>query len=164
MIGYAVRRSARDVNVNGMTEDDRLNTLQHKTWGDLLTRLVYGGAALLLTGVSVWLLLTPKIPFVVNWFGAHTDKVIHFGLFGLLDASWTMGILSIFPTQKPTHALRWATLAVLFFATFTEFLQRFVPGRESSGLDLLANYLGIASTVAIFVISYALLEKRRTQE
>ena len=66
---------------------------------------------------------------------AHTDKIVHFGLFLML------GFLAA--RSWPSTAGRWrALLGLLLLGCLTEWLQQFVPGRGTSAFDLAADVAG----------------------
>lgn len=78
---------------------------------------------------------------------AHTDKIVHFGLFLML------GFLAA--RSWPSKAGRWWTLlGLLLLGCLTEWLQQFVPGRGASLLDLVADVVG-ASMGLLWVRSCA---------
>lgn len=78
---------------------------------------------------------------------AHTDKIVHFGLFLML------GFLAA--RSWPSKAGRYtAFLGLLLLGCLTEWLQQFVPGRGASLLDLVADVVG-ASMGLLWVRSCA---------
>ncbi len=85
---------------------------------------------------ATWALLSshPPQPPVLS----HMDKLWHlltfFGLALLSDFSWP---------QRGFDARKYLPLAL--YGALTEGLQYFVPGRELSGLDLLADVAGLAT-------------------
>jgi len=84
-----------------------------------------------------WALLSPSPPQIGPEFD-QVDKLWHlltfFGLALLADFSWP---------QRGFDARKYLPLAL--YGALTEGLQYFVPGRELSGLDLLADVAGIAT-------------------
>jgi VanZ family protein len=68
----------------------------------------------------------------------------HILWFTLLVALWRWTLTMRF---HPSSALLLAILIAFVLGTSTEFAQRFVPGRGSTLVDLLANYAGIAFAV-----------------
>ncbi|MDP1676121.1 MAG: VanZ family protein [Bacteroidota bacterium] len=81
---------------------------------------------------------SPKVPAL----GAYTDKVIHFGVYGML--CWLAHIA--FHHQPNTSIKKYSLLvAVLFTVVFgmsDEFHQMFTPGRSSDVLDIAADTFG----------------------
>lgn len=80
---------------------------------------------------------------------SQMDKLLHFGAFMALS---TASALALAPGQG--GALQGRRLlglagAWLFYGVLIEVLQTFVPGRESSGLDVLADAVGIAAGLAL---------------
>jgi VanZ family protein len=85
--------------------------------------------------------LTPVDEGFVNiW-----DKLLHFGCYGLfaLIACWSA-------TRARTFYLLCAV--VIAYSALMEVGQSFVPGRMMSGLDIVANALGVAVVAAIYVL------------
>ena len=66
---------------------------------------------------------------------AQTDKIVHFGLFLLL------GLLAARSWPHP-HGCMLAWLGLCLLGGFTEWLQQFVPGRDASVFDLVADVVG----------------------
>lgn len=98
------------------------------------------GACLLLALAllfATWALLSPHPPQVGPVFD-QVDKLWHllafFGLALLSDIGWP---------QRGFDARKYLPLAL--YGGLTEGLQHFVPGRELSSLDLLADLAGIAT-------------------
>ncbi|MHB8811176.1 MAG: VanZ family protein [Desulfobulbaceae bacterium] len=80
------------------------------------------------------------------------DKLGHGVLYAIL--AWTT-ILALVPAL-PRRTLRIGVLVVLFcflYGISDEFHQSFVPGREPSGGDLLADAAGAAFAVAVWLRS-----------
>lgn len=77
---------------------------------------------------------------------SFTDKIVHFGLYGLLGWLLARGFnasASKFPTALPI-------VIGMIFAVSDELHQAFVPGRDADIFDLAADFLGIL----IFVFAY----------
>jgi VanZ family protein len=81
------------------------------------------------------------------------DKVVHFGLYGLLAALCARGFGRSTTWPAPLIWIAAAALASLYGMS-DEFHQRFVPGRNSDWADVLADavgaVLGAGATVAVF--------------
>lgn len=74
----------------------------------------------------------------------HIDKVVHFSIYGLLATTlcrigqgWRAGL--------------WALALASAFGVTDEWHQAFVPGREPSVADWIADTLGAATAVALYV-------------
>ena len=91
--------------------------------------------------------LTPTQPLPLSFSGS--DKVIHF--FEYLGLAFLM-IRALHAEKRLSFRARY--LAVFFLAAAygasDEFHQYFVPGRECSGFDLLADVAGAAAGVLVF--------------
>lgn len=111
----------------------------------------------------VWLLIVlvltlipgPAIPDV--GFSFRIDKIVHFFLFGI------QMVLSAYALEKHTLLKGAPARPILVSAIFSiaagigiEFLQRFVPGRSFSVLDMVANTIGVG--IGYYVFRY--LKKR----
>lgn len=105
-------------------------------WGLRLSALVY---MLLLN----WQLLTPvTIVQAGEW-----DKLFHFSGFFVLAGMLALG-------WQRLSCVQWFT-SLLLYAALTEVLQHFIPGRNFSVMDWLADGLGITAGL---LLSYLLLE------
>lgn len=82
--------------------------------------------------VLSYFILTPaqELPTINLW-----DKGLHF-------AAYLNLMLLCLPLCNSRRALHLALLLVLIYSGATELAQGFIPGRDSSLLDLLANTLG----------------------
>jgi|TARA_B110000902_G_scaffold266688_1_gene355539 VanZ family protein len=85
--------------------------------------------------------LTPVDEVFVNiW-----DKLLHFGCYGLFGLiSWSAA------TKDKTFYVLCAV--VIGYSALMEVGQSVVPGRMMSGLDIVANALGVAVVAAIYVL------------
>jgi VanZ family protein len=72
----------------------------------------------------------------------HWDKVLHCGAFAALACTACLA------TPRTRRALVAVVAALLLYGVAIEALQSLIPGREASGLDLLADGLGIAAGLA----------------
>jgi VanZ family protein len=75
------------------------------------------------------------------------DKVGHFIGYGVLS----LNTFLVFGFRS-----RWQTTFILFFligwGVLMEWFQGFVPGREVSGLDIVANSIGVAIGTALYFV------------
>jgi|TARA_B110000114_G_C15048763_1_gene380315 VanZ family protein len=100
----------------------------------LLIFIVYGF-------VVAFFSLTPVDDvFISIW-----DKLLHFGCYGMfaLIAWWGA-------TRDKTFYVLCAV--VIAYSALMEVGQSFVPGRMMSGLDIVANTLGVAVVAAVYVL------------
>lgn len=103
---------------------------------------------LLIAAAIVWLSDQPQLPMGVS-LPPPWDKLSHFLAFGALAASlelWLRGARHTFPVYR-RHLLLFA--AVALFGAADEWHQSFVPGRETSAFDWLADALGAAFGLAL---------------
>jgi VanZ family protein len=100
----------------------------------LLAFIAYGAAVAFFS-------LTP----VDEVFFSIWDKLLHFACYGLfaLIAWWTA-------IRAKTFYLLCAV--VIAYSALMEVGQSFVPGRMMSGLDIVANALGVAVVAAVYVL------------
>jgi VanZ family protein len=102
----------------------------------------FGLLAIIAYGVVVaFYSLTPvDEEFISIW-----DKLLHFGCYGLfaLIAWWTA-------TRAKTFYL--LCTVVIAYSALMEVGQSFVPGRMMSGLDIVANALGVLAVLVIFIL------------
>ncbi len=97
----------------------------------------------------------PLFPF---WF--FSDKVLHFGGYALL------GFLVIRALEKESFEISRTTLACLAIGLSTlygisdEIHQAFVPVRDADVLDAVADALGSAAGVVLFLVARAWSERR----
>jgi VanZ family protein len=75
--------------------------------------------------------------------GPHIDKLLHFGAFSALAVSLALGLV-------PSRRSLWlATASLLAYGALIEVVQAFIPGREASVLDWLADAAGIAAGLGL---------------
>jgi VanZ family protein len=96
-----------------------------------------------LYGLIFYLSSLERWPVEVGWEGF--DKMAHALMFGLLGAALAYGFGR--PTRRETAA---AFLAAGVLAALDEIHQRFVPGRDASLWDFLADLAGAGAGVGIF--------------
>ena len=89
-------------------------------------------------GILAWLSLTPGSDSTPYF--PHDDKVMHFFAYCLFS-------LICIPFMETRFSIVIVALSVFFFGTFMEIGQSFVPMREASLLDLLANTLGMLAGI-----------------
>ncbi|MFD2037645.1 VanZ family protein [Belliella marina] len=95
---------------------------------------------------------TPQIP--------HKDKIVHFGLFFVLNLLWMR--VWVVEASKDKKFLKLFTSYLVFgiiFAILVEYLQLYVPNRSFDYYDIAANMLGAAVGVICFYILYKMDSK-----
>lgn len=83
----------------------------------------------------------------------HSDKLVHFGMFGLLM------LLLLFENRsyRNSRPLRWQNLRllalILFYGSATELIQHYlIPYRSGELLDLLADIGGALAALTVFPV------------
>lgn len=81
------------------------------------------------------------------------DKLVHFFIFGMLMVLSSYGLKKLSVIRgRPAHPIFIAALYSLSFGLMIEVLQQFVPGRNFSMADVLANGIGVA--IGYFIFSW----------
>jgi VanZ family protein len=75
------------------------------------------------------------------------DKIGHFLAYAVLS----LHALAFFQFQKKKHIF-WLVLTLVGYGLLMEILQGFVPGREVSAYDLLANCMGVGIGLTCFTL------------
>lgn len=83
------------------------------------------------------------------------DKVGHFIAYAVL--TFNAFLVFALSTKARRNAL---LIALVGYGLLMEYLQGFIPGREVSGFDLLANSLGVAIGWGLFSAARRYLERR----
>ena len=86
------------------------------------------------------------------------DKFWHIAEYGLLGFLTTRAALLTWDPSR-RMAVVWGTLLATLFGAVDELHQRFVPGRQSSGWDLVADLLGASLGAVLFIALGAYLSK-----
>jgi VanZ family protein len=89
--------------------------------------------------------LQPPIRFL------NADKVLHAGEYLLLGLLLVRALRATLRVGRPLFAAMIAIGIVVTVGTADEFLQSFIPGRQSDILDLLADALGGAIAQLVYV-------------
>ncbi len=109
------------------------------------------GPVLFLLGLLFYLSSLPGLPLHIRF----PDKVAHFIAYGILAVSWVRALHGGFVQLRPgTTAL--ALALTIAYGASDEYHQSFVPGRDASLLDLLADALGALSCAALLGIALRL--------
>lgn len=88
-----------------------------------------------------------EIPdFNISWF----DKILHFVVFGILGILTARGFKHSSNQLLKQNFFRLGILASVIYGMTDEIHQHWVPGRDASSLDLLADILGIILFVWIY--------------
>jgi VanZ family protein len=86
----------------------------------------------------------------IAWFNGFVRKFAHFFLY------FVLGLLMMYAMGKSgVRGLKACLLSALICAVYAasdEFHQRFVPGREASGMDILVDTAGAAAGLLIYMI------------
>lgn len=82
----------------------------------------------------------------------HWDKVVHFMEYGVLAVLLFGALGSTFPRWTRLRVARAAVIMATFYGLSDEFHQSFVPGREASGVDLLADFTG--ASLSVMALAY----------
>jgi VanZ family protein len=79
------------------------------------------------------------------------DKVVHFFIFGLLMILTCYGLHKVSALKGfPSNPLLTAGIYSIFFGMMIEIIQRYVPGRNFSIVDVIANTIGVGIGYLIF--------------
>lgn len=89
----------------------------------------------------------------------HFDKLAHFSVYGLLAATLIAARQPQARQRRPKAAALAAVLCCLAYGIFDEFHQSFIPGRDSSVVDVVFDVLG-GLTVSL---AWLRLRDRRTK-
>lgn len=101
-------------------------------------------------GVLYYVLTMEVDPEPPVWAFPHIDKLIHFGLFGIL--AWLWFIPTRWTLAKPTlQAAVIGFLVASVYGGFTEYVQSTMPHRHGNVWDVLANSLGAATVFIPFL-------------
>lgn len=99
--------------------------------------------------VLIWTLSSlpaEDIPSVKIW---GIDKIAHLGIY-LVWGIWTVLFLH---KSKASKAVVWSVFALmLIIAALDEYHQHFIPGRQVSVYDLLANIAGLVIAFGLYFI------------
>jgi VanZ family protein len=102
------------------------------------------GPVLFQTGLLFYLSSLRMVPTHLRF----SDKVAHFVAYGLLALSFLRALHGGFIPLEPVRAFLAIAFTVVYGLT-DEFHQSFVPGRDASGWDLLADALGAIVAVVL---------------
>jgi VanZ family protein len=116
----------------------------------MVLKIFRWACVLALSILTLFLMLTPGVKLPYNFFGDLTDKVGHFVLFGTLAVTWYWALTGHIPRLR---AARIAIIVVLVFGTVTELAQFYVPQREVSFWDLVANWTGTFLGIGLFFLA-----------
>ena len=90
---------------------------------------------------ATYLSLTSSPPGAIEVF---SDKILHSAGYFMLLLSWDLA-------YSPNRKLSEKILLLLIYSIIIEIIQHFIPNREFSGLDILANLTGLIWGV-LFII------------
>ena len=80
-----------------------------------------------------------------------SDKLAHLIAYGLLTFTWLYGFARGTRLSMPTVYILALALSGLYGVS-DEFHQSFVPGRDTSGLDIVANLAGTTLCIGLYVV------------
>ncbi len=95
-------------------------------------KLVFISFILVIVGITILSLIPPISEINLN----ETDKIGHFFAYAVLTLNGLM-------IQKYKSKKMWMLFAFILYGGLMEFLQGFVPGREVSIWDIVANTSGV---------------------
>jgi VanZ family protein len=79
----------------------------------------------------------------------HADKLIHFGMFGILTTIFLFE--SYFNKTKLSKAVRFLLITTIIFSLVSEYIQyAFVSGRSGNIYDATADIVGVFVGLAVF--------------
>ncbi|WP_331458491.1 VanZ family protein [Aliidiomarina indica] len=114
----------------------------------LVSRILF---ACIMLGVSVlFLMQSPPTPGAFQF--PHADKIVHFGLFFVLAASFHIAF-------RPPLWFAWISLFI--YAVAIELIQYYIPGRGADIWDVVADMVGVAAFYAVRKIFLYLLSTRK---
>jgi VanZ family protein len=83
----------------------------------------------------------------------HLDKFVHAGLFGILAFLWIYPIIRSTTTKKWQKIISIAVLASVW-GLATEFIQKYVPGRDYDLMDWAADTAGIVLVLIMVKLNW----------
>lgn len=89
------------------------------------------------------------------------DKVVHFVIYAIMGILWARVFLSRRHGKESGSVFIKVLLITFFYGLFIEFVQGFLPAREASLFDALANGLGGAAGVSVYYLVYRYVYKLR---
>lgn len=92
----------------------------------------------------------------------HADKIFHAFEFAVLAWLLTSALFPSIPVSRLRGSAIWAISGILcfFYALSDEFHQAFVPGRSCEFSDLIADFAGILTGLAVL---YIFMRRRRLE-
>lgn len=126
----------------------------------LLFKILVRIPALVITGISWY--ISSRQTFPSPDF-TNSDKVVHFICFGALAFCWTFWFSSSKWIQKRFICSLFVFLITALYGMADEFHQSFVPGRDCSFFDWLADSAGTVCAIAfrIFITAKISSKKKR---
>ena len=108
----------------------------------------------------VWLSSQTQYPGGIS-LPAPLDKVAHASVFGVLAYCFELALRRTRHDLPMYRRQLWIFLAVALFGLSDEWHQSFVPGRDSSAFDWLADALGAALGLALSMVPFLLGQRQR---
>ena len=89
-------------------------------------------------------------------------KIAHFTIYLFLGASLANAFRSLKPKKFPTYKPLVISLVIaVIYATFDEYHQSFIPGRDGNPTDIIIDSLGTLAGICIFVSITCLIRYKR---
>jgi len=112
-------------------------------------KLLLFSLIILFLSITLLSLLPPKSALNLE----NKDKLSHFFAYFILS-------LNAFLLRRISWGKNWIIFVLIGYGFFLEWIQGFVPGRESSMLDGIANSIGVIFGFLVAFLIYRIYEKR----
>ncbi|PWD99744.1 VanZ family protein [Marinilabilia rubra] len=124
-----------------------------------LTQLAINYKFTIITLATIlFLSLKTSKDFNTPWFldFPHSDKLVHFGMYGFLTLIYLIERTAYFRVKSETKKLKWVyTIWIVITGAIIEIVQPLIAGREKDIIDFGANTFG----VIIAYIAFSLLKR-----
>jgi VanZ family protein len=101
--------------------------------------------------IAVLTLIPGKALPQFDWNFLSIDKIIHFSIFCIMTFLGAISLKNGHRFAKTTIPVLVSLLIAIFYGTFLELMQSFIPNREFDYADLAANIGGSAVGVLVFL-------------
>lgn len=114
----------------------------------------------MLKAISIWLPPLIYVPMIFilsirpmpEYIRGNTDKVIHLLVYALVGALFTRVLVSGMHIDKKKKAIALALISSIFLGSLIEGVQYFIPYRDASFADMIANAAGALIGVSIYIL------------